>query len=120
MSKSLYIECDLVKRAAAATDPQGYAVTLGNLIQQIGEHVEGLTYNNVVDALKRLFEQRYINLRKWDLNTAEHHDYKGKNDNDGLFFEGTFFIQRTPYSDTYLEQFVAPPEPPKRPIGFQS
>jgi hypothetical protein len=77
-----------------------------------------------LDALKRLFENRYINLRKWDETGKTlngHRDYNPKNDNDGVFFfTGTFFIQRTPYSSTYLEQFVQAPEPEKRPIGFKA
>jgi hypothetical protein len=122
MSKNIRIECEIVKRAVEATDPEGWAVAIGNLQQQISEVVGlPLTHNEVLDALKRVYEHGYINLRKWDLNRAEHRDYRGKDDDDGVFFfNDTFFIQRTPYSSNYLEQFLPGPEPEKRPIGFKA
>lgn len=119
MSKAQMIEHELVTRAVKTTEAEGASVTLPDLVQQMRDRLTGIELADVVDALKRLFLDKVISLRKWDGPKMAFRDYGGDSDDNAFFFsQGDFRVKRTPFSRTYLEQFEVPPDPPKRRIGF--
>ena len=112
MSRHRQIESELLKLAIQGTNPEGYATGLPALELLIRERVQGVEHSDVMDAIKRLFKDGRLRLRKWNAPmTAEHIDYTGSNDN--FFFSGTFFLKQTPYSNPYLEQIEEAPLPTK-------
>ena len=123
MTKGQMIEYELVTRAVKATDTEGTSLRVSHFLQEMRERLGEVERADVVDALKRLFLDKLLGLRKWDNPNMRFRNYEEDSD-DNLFFLDYHYdlrIYRTPSSRSYLEQYEPPPiDPPKRPIGFVS
>jgi len=72
------------------------------LVQQIRQAVPDCGLPEVVDALKRLQEQSYFNLDKWDEAAARFRQYDGSND-VRFFYWGPFRAELTSNGGPYFE-----------------
>lgn len=98
ISRHRQIESELLKLAIQGTNPEGYATGLPALELLIRERVQGVEHSDVMDAIKRLFKDGRLRLRKWNAPmTAEHIDYTGSNDN---FFQRDIFLKANAIQQT--------------------
>lgn len=84
--------------------------------------VTGLKAAELLDALKRLFDDGNLSLDKWDDEGQVFRPYSDYSDDNAFFLKGEFRMRLTPGGRLYFEQLeaaVSPEElPPSRKIGF--
>jgi hypothetical protein len=92
---------------------QGYATTLPTLANIVRQTFPDITHREIIDTLKRL-EPQYLTLWKYGSAFARLVQYsQDEIDDEYLFGEGDFCIQRTPQTDPYaqiLSLDINPPE----------
>jgi hypothetical protein len=92
---------------------QGYAATLATLANILRQTFPDIATPEIIDTIKRL-EPEYIALRKYSPAHARLLQYsKEEIEDEYLFGEGNFCLQRTPYTDPQVQELeleIGPPE----------
>lgn len=87
-------------------DHQGYANTLGGLANILRQTLPDIATREIIDTLKRL-EPRYVTLWKYGSAFARLVQYSGGEiDDEYLFGQGDFCIQRTPETDPRVQELA--------------
>jgi len=120
-----YIECEILRLVLYHSDHLGYPTTLPALASFFRQSLPDIADREMVDALKRL-SPKHLTLRKWSNQHQRFIEYPTDISDDGEFFyRGDMCLQRTPYTDPYLQELASlfpppeEPEQPQRPVGFR-
>lgn len=94
-------------------DHQGYANTLPGLANILRQTFADITNREIIDTLKRL-EPQYLTLWKYGSAFARLVQYsQDEIDDQYMFGEGDFCIQRTPQTDPYVQELTLEINPPE-------
>lgn len=109
-----YIEYEILRLTFQATEPAGLGTSLPNLQATIRELVTDAGDREIVDALRRLHPE---NLTIWKYNGGTLGKFSPEQTDGEFFYTGSFYLQRTPRTDPYMQELAAMfPTPNEDPI----